>query len=394
MILNWYKKLAAYPRLRILLIVVGLIVAFVIVMNLFSTRQVQKTVIPQSKISASKVTPTRAHPVAAGEYNQLAQENQNLQRQAAENEGETYFDSNLLQGGQAVADQKQKPAAAKTPEPAKPKAAAPAPAPKVVTPEEFYSEQHNQQPQPVDQTNQDDSARQQQIQNAISQASQAMQSQLSAMSQAWSLPQQATVGGDGGGAGTATPSGAVTTTHVQIKAGTILFAVLDTELNSDQDKTPVLATIVTGRYRGTKLLGTFERQDEKLVLHFTTMSIPDRDSSIGVNAYAIDAKTAQNALASGVDHHYLLRYGSIFAAGFLQGFGNAYSQVNNYGDGAGLINVYPSVAPTTKSAIYQGFGQVGTTLSSVMGNVFNRPPTVTLKQGTGMGILFMADESF
>jgi intracellular multiplication protein IcmE len=39
-----------------------------------------------------------------------------------------------------------------------------------------------------------------------------------------------------------------------IKAGTIIFGVLDTAVNSDYPDTPVLVTIVDGPYKGAKLL--------------------------------------------------------------------------------------------------------------------------------------------
>ena len=40
-----------------------------------------------------------------------------------------------------------------------------------------------------------------------------------------------------------------------IKAGTIIFAVLDTTANSDYPDSPVMATVVDGPFKGAKLLG-------------------------------------------------------------------------------------------------------------------------------------------
>jgi len=174
--------------------------------------------------------------------------------------------------------------------------------------------------------------------------------------------------------------------------------VLDTALNSDQSSTPVMATIVNGPYKGAKLLGKFERVEDKLVVQFGTMSLSSQADTIGIGtAYAIDGTTAQNALATNVDNHYLLRYGSLFAASFMQGFGNAYSN-NNYGaycSPGSTCNITPGQnnnnPPATSTALYQGIGQVGTALSAQVATNFNRAPTVTLDQGTGMGILFMND---
>ncbi|OAJ34629.1 TrbI/VirB10 family protein [Piscirickettsia salmonis] len=181
------------------------------------------------------------------------------------------------------------------------------------------------------------------------------------------------------------------------KAGAIVFAVLDTQLNSDQPGTPVMATIVQGKFKNAKLLGSFKREDEKLVISFDRMSLPELDHSISIKAYAINATTAQNALSSDVDNHYLLRYGGLFAAAFLQGFGDYFSQTSSSLCGGAttcIITGTQSTAEqnrTTRKALYSGLGQVGTTLAGKASAAFDRPPTVTLNQGVGMGILFMSD---
>ncbi|QGP54207.1 intracellular multiplication protein IcmE [Piscirickettsia salmonis] len=181
------------------------------------------------------------------------------------------------------------------------------------------------------------------------------------------------------------------------KAGAIVFAVLDTQLNSDQPGTPVMATIVQGKFKNAKLLGSFKREDEKLVISFDRMSLPELDRSISIKAYAINATTAQNALSSDVDNHYLLRYGGLFAAAFLQGFGDYFSQNSSSLCGGAttcIITGTQSTAEqnrTTRKALYSGLGQVGTTLAGKASAAFDRPPTVTLNQGVGMGILFMSD---
>ncbi|MGJ3493227.1 intracellular multiplication protein IcmE [Piscirickettsia salmonis] len=187
--------------------------------------------------------------------------------------------------------------------------------------------------------------------------------------------------------------------NVMIKSGSIVFAVLDTQLNSDQPGTPVMATVVQGKYKNAKLLGSFQRENDKLVIKFNQMSIATMNSSLKINAYAVNATTAQNALASDVNHHYLLRYGGLFAAAFLQGFGEYYSDTASTicGDSTTCIvtgdqsSDDDSASQTTRKAMYSGLGSVGSALSQAAADNFNRPPTVTLNQGVGMGILFMND---
>jgi intracellular multiplication protein IcmE len=131
------------------------------------------------------------------------------------------------------------------------------------------------------------------------------------------------------------------------------------------------------------------------------MTMPNLASSFSIGtAYAIDPQTANNAVATSADNHYMLRYGMLFASAFLQGFGNAYASVNssnmcgNNTTSCTIItpNGTPNNTVTAKTAAYQGLGQVGTNLGQVAANIYaNTPPTVKLAQGTGIGILFMND---
>ena len=103
-----------------------------------------------------------------------------------------------------------------------------------------------------------------------------------------------------------------------IKAGTVMFAVLDTAVNSDE-KSPILATIVTGELKGTKIIGNFERVDKKVLMKFNVMNVPRFQHTFGINAVAIDPNTARTAVSGYVNSHYLLRYGTLFASAFLSG---------------------------------------------------------------------------
>ena len=110
-----------------------------------------------------------------------------------------------------------------------------------------------------------------------------------------------------------------------IKAGDILFAVMDTAVNSDQPG-PILATIVSGKLKGSKLIGSFNlpTNSDRMLITFNLISIPGSNKTTSINAYAIDPNTGRTALSTRANHHYLLRYGSLFASTFLQGFGNAF----------------------------------------------------------------------
>lgn len=178
-----------------------------------------------------------------------------------------------------------------------------------------------------------------------------------------------------------------------VKAGTVLFGVLDTSVNSDEPG-PILATVVSGKYAGSKLIGNFthQPQQESVIINFTQMSIPKYTKSFSVQAVAIDPNTARTALASDVDKHYLLRYGSLFASSFISGYGKAIAS-------QGTTTTSPLTGATTtttpplsnKDKLFEAIGEVGTQWGQQTRPLFNTPYTVTVDQGTSVGLLFLAD---
>ncbi|HAU1295615.1 TPA: type IVB secretion system protein DotG/IcmE [Legionella pneumophila] len=182
-----------------------------------------------------------------------------------------------------------------------------------------------------------------------------------------------------------------------IKTGDIMFAVLDTSVNSDEPG-PILATIVTGKLKGSKLIGSFNLPSnaDKMVITFNTMSVPGAEKTISISAYAIDPNTARTALSSRTNHHYLMRYGSLFASSFLQGFGNAFQSANTTitigGTGGGNnITVANGVGRSTLENAVIGLATVGKAWSQQAQQLFNTPTTVEVYSGTGLGILFTQD---
>lgn len=178
-----------------------------------------------------------------------------------------------------------------------------------------------------------------------------------------------------------------------VKAGTVLFAVLDTAVNSDE-KGPILATVVSGKFQGARVVGAFTHSDyqETVIMQFSTISIPKQTKSRSIQAVAIDPDTARTALASDVDHHYFLRYGSLFASSFIAGYGKAITN-------QGTTTTSPLTGTTTtttppldnKEKFLAALGEVGTAWSQQIKPIFNTPYTVTVDQGTGLGLLFLSD---
>lgn len=178
-----------------------------------------------------------------------------------------------------------------------------------------------------------------------------------------------------------------------IKAGTILFAVLSTAVNSDYPDTPVMATIVSGKLKGAKLLGklSLATGQDRLSLNFNLMDMNDWISTKGINAFAIDPDTARTVLATDVDHHYLKRYGAMMGSAFVSGYANAINTSGSTSTSSvsGITNTHPPYSAQDK--LITGIGQVGTTLGTVVQSYVNTPATVKIDSGVGIGILFMSD---
>jgi len=237
-----------------------------------------------------------------------------------------------------------------------------------------------------------------QRQNAYEQL---MAAQAAALFAAWTPPQQAYVGGsvteapaDGGQGG-----GRGNQEQVQslYKAGDILYAVLETSINTDEPG-PILAKIVSGPLKDSRIIGNLTIAGEyaqKVMLQFSIINVPDMPTSLGFSAVAIDPDTARTAIASDVDNHYFLRYGTLFAASFMEGMSDAIlASISNPGfevDANGVI-VGSSVTPTIHDQVVSGFGKVGEQIGEQT-DFFNRPPTITVDSGTAMGILMLQDFS-
>jgi len=177
-----------------------------------------------------------------------------------------------------------------------------------------------------------------------------------------------------------------------IKAGAILFGVLDTAVDSDYPDTPVMVTLIEGKFKGAKLLGrlSLAQGQNKLSLNFTQMDMEGWPSAKSISAYAIDPDTARTVMASEVNNHYLQKWGLILATSFLQGYSSAITNAGTSTTGIfGTSSTHPELNPGSKIAV--GLGQIGTNLNQIALEQTNMPATVKIYAGVGLGILFTAE---
>lgn len=180
-------------------------------------------------------------------------------------------------------------------------------------------------------------------------------------------------------------------TVIPLQPGDMLYAVMETTVNSDVPSA-VMATVSTGKLRKTRLIGKFQRVDERLVLTFTRAVLPN-GSSVGVEAYAVDPETTEVSVASSVDTHFLERWGGLIAASFLEGFGEAkrYSGAEStvYGNYNGTSDQMIWNDYSLEDQAWIAAGKVGQRAGRVFEQGFNRPPTVRLASGCPIGVLVL-----
>lgn len=189
------------------------------------------------------------------------------------------------------------------------------------------------------------------------------------------------------GTTTAGAEGAAAKQKVIVAAGSILYAQLMNELNSDIPG-PVLAQILSGPFSGGRALGTLALQDEYLTLTFNKVV---KDGVVySANGIALDETTTLAAHQTSVDHHYFTRVILPAAAEFIKGYASAAAETSTTTtttDGGGVATDDP--APDANEQIMAGVEEGANKVSSILDQNANKPVTVHVAKGTTMGILFL-----
>ena len=175
-----------------------------------------------------------------------------------------------------------------------------------------------------------------------------------------------------------------------VKPGDLLYAVVETGVNSDAPSA-VMATVASGPYKNSRLLGRFQRFEQRLVLSFSRIILPTGED-LQLEAYAVDPATSQASVATSVNTHFFSRWGGLVAASFLEGIGTAkrYSgaQSSVYaGVDASDQMIWNTYSPADQAWI--AAGKVGERAARIFERGFDRPPTVYLEQGTAIGVLIL-----
>jgi len=176
--------------------------------------------------------------------------------------------------------------------------------------------------------------------------------------------------------------------NIILPAGTIEYGQLLIEANTDAPG-PVLAQIMSGPLRGSRVLGSFTSSDEYLTLNFSQLVLDG--ISYPVQAVAIDPDSTLPGLITEIDHRYFKRVILPMAAEFVTGLADAISE-------SGTTSVFISDSSVTQSSsdkdskqeAASGISEAGDKLSEIMDEEAEKTkPMLRVATGTPLGILFV-----
>jgi intracellular multiplication protein IcmE len=176
---------------------------------------------------------------------------------------------------------------------------------------------------------------------------------------------------------------------VLIPAGRGIYAHPILALSSDQSS-PVVMQADSGPIAGDRMVGSFERQNDRLVIHIN--SIVHQGQTIGCDGVVVAPDTMEASVATGVDEHYMSRIVLPAAAAFVQGLGQALATTSN---SVSVLSPLGGATTATNLNFHQQLGVAAGAAAGQIGSVLNQEapkgPTVTLDANVGVGVMFLSD---
>jgi len=181
------------------------------------------------------------------------------------------------------------------------------------------------------------------------------------------------------------------------RAGSMISAVIDTELSSDYPGA-VRASVVSGPLRGAYVIGSFQRQQDTVLLSFNSISLKGVGSK-GVSMVAVDPHTGNSGVKSEVDNHYLSRYASLMGGVFVSSLG-IYGELTGEENTASTTDANGNTVVTrgeiTESdkiiaAVGGGFTTIADNAGEEIAAGFDRAVTVKVNQGQAINLFVLQD---
>lgn len=192
----------------------------------------------------------------------------------------------------------------------------------------------------------------------------------------------------GAGQGQTTNTTPLEPQKILLPAGEVEYAQLLMEANSDVPG-PIVAMLVSGPFSGSKVIGSFKREDEYLVMEFTTLVTKD-GYSVPISAIAVDPDSTLGAMATDVDHRYFRRVVLPAAVSFIEGMGQA---IADNGTTSVTVNGDTTVSQEsndldTEQELATAASEAATKVGEILDEELDVEILVRVKAGTPMGLLF------
>ncbi|MAI63271.1 MAG: hypothetical protein CL600_00050 [Alteromonas sp.] len=174
-----------------------------------------------------------------------------------------------------------------------------------------------------------------------------------------------------------------------IPATKIEYAQTLTQANSDVDG-PVLAELVTGPLKGARLLGSFSKEEEWLVIEFSTAVLDD--VSYPISAIVLDPDTTLPAMATDINRRWFRRVILPTAAAFIEGMGSAVAQTSGTTVSVQAETVTEETEDLdTEEELGKAVEEAAREISEIIDEEGSDVETqVIVRSGTPIGVLFLS----
>jgi intracellular multiplication protein IcmE len=179
---------------------------------------------------------------------------------------------------------------------------------------------------------------------------------------------------------------------ILLPAGTIEYGQLLIEANTDAPG-PVLAQIVSGPLRGSRVIGSFTSTYDYITLNFNQIVIDGLNYQ--AEAVAIDPATTLPGMVTEIDRKYFTRIILPMAAEFVTGLADAVSESGTTTIFIEGGNVGQSTSDKdSQQEVASGISEAGGALSDIIQEEADQTqPMLRIAAGTPIGILFVSPVS-
>lgn len=176
--------------------------------------------------------------------------------------------------------------------------------------------------------------------------------------------------------------------NIFLPAGTLEYGQLLIEANTDAPG-PILAQVVSGPLKGSRVLGSFKSTDQYITLNFNQIVIDGINYPI--EAVAIDPNTTLPGMVTEIDNRYFKRIILPMAAEFVSGLAEAISESGTTTvviEGGGIAQ--SSSDKNNEQEVASGIQAAGDELADILEDeADNTKPMLRIASGTPIGIFFL-----